>query len=157
MSTRAQIIFLHSGKHLMTYCHQSGYPEGLGQILQDHYATPGKVLALFAMGSFSQIGPTPMQCVAHRRDWNRTGPDTFASMHENLEAACKASSADVEFLYLGKTRQRDQQVRWSVAAVPGWYDDGPDPRFTKPLRWRTIAAALQQRAQARRKESSRHD
>jgi len=38
------------------YCHFDGYPEGVGAILDEHYADPAKLDALLALGDLSQLG-----------------------------------------------------------------------------------------------------
>jgi len=73
MSTRSRIGVIRTQHHPMDeeryghpaewnvqvesiYCHFDGYPEGVGAILDEHYADPAKLDALLALGDLSQLG-----------------------------------------------------------------------------------------------------
>jgi hypothetical protein len=56
MSTRSRIAMKTESGFRSVYCHDMGYPEGVGRVLLGHYATPGKVAELIALGDLSYLG-----------------------------------------------------------------------------------------------------
>lgn len=86
MATRSRIAMEltdHRGERIVKsiYCHFDGYPEGVGQKLQDHFLDREKVAALIELGAISflekEVAPTgphsfdspqPGVVVAYHRD-----------------------------------------------------------------------------------------
>ena len=56
MSTKAKIQFPALGKNFSISCEWEGYPEGVGQVLLDHYSDPEKVKELISLGAISILG-----------------------------------------------------------------------------------------------------
>jgi hypothetical protein len=57
MATRSTIAKLNpDGTVTSVYCHWSGYPEGVGQTLTDHYTDATKIDQLLALGDLSALG-----------------------------------------------------------------------------------------------------
>lgn len=58
MSTNSRIgIQRENGEIESIYCHWSGFPEWVGRVLQDHYASEKRVNELMALGNLSSLGP----------------------------------------------------------------------------------------------------
>ena len=69
MATRSFIgKQLPNGHITGVYCHFDGYPDGVGNTLEDHYITEDQVDALLDLGSLSQLGPDLTSTVAYARD-----------------------------------------------------------------------------------------
>lgn len=59
MSTNSTItVRAKNGLYHTIYCHWDGYPSHNGAILQEHYNTEEKVLALVALGDISSLAPS---------------------------------------------------------------------------------------------------
>jgi hypothetical protein len=62
MSTRSRIGIVREfdAKHMVVvesiYCHFDGYPEGVGQMLLDHWTDEAKINRLIALGDLSSLG-----------------------------------------------------------------------------------------------------
>ena len=57
MSTRSRIgIEREDGEVQSIYCHEDGYPKGVGKILKQYYQNRDKVEELIALRSISQLG-----------------------------------------------------------------------------------------------------
>lgn len=92
MSTRA-LIFAQGegGKIEARYNHWDGYISGLGATLWEHYNTPEKVKALFALGhNFSSVRDTPADCVLSDK-----APESIGL----VKALRWAMQSDIEFSY----------------------------------------------------------
>lgn len=60
MSTRSDIIKQNpDGTCRMIYCHNDGYPDGVGRTLAGHYADPESIDRLLDLGDISWLGETP--------------------------------------------------------------------------------------------------
>ena len=75
MSTRALIAKeLKNGKYKTIYCHNDGYPKGVGKTLLTEYNTEEKLDALLNLGDLSilgkQLAPDPTKPHEHL-DWQR--------------------------------------------------------------------------------------
>lgn len=58
MSTRSMIgIMREDGKIEGIYCHHDGYPDGVGEMLKEHYTDIEKINGLIKLGSLSFLGP----------------------------------------------------------------------------------------------------
>ena len=71
MSTRSRIaVVLPNGRFISVYCHQEGYPEGVGWMLAEHYGTAELALALVALGDLSRLRQrlAPPEGIAHTFD-----------------------------------------------------------------------------------------
>lgn len=56
MSTRSLIAIKNTdGTVSSIYCHWDGYPSNNGRLLLEHYAEPGIINALLALGSLSSL------------------------------------------------------------------------------------------------------
>ena len=63
MSTRSNIAVQNTdGSVVEVYCHFDGYLSNNGDILQRHYATFDKALALVNAGPYSSLGDEPALC-----------------------------------------------------------------------------------------------
>lgn len=69
MSTRSFICIKNrNGSYDGIYCHFDGYPEGVGNVLFDHYNTEKKARELIENGDMSCIGDTIENCCFYHRD-----------------------------------------------------------------------------------------
>jgi hypothetical protein len=97
MATRSTIALEHAdGTVSQIYCHWDGYLDHNGVILKTHYADPGKVSDLIALGDISYLGkelgqkhdfdnPTNRDwCLAYGRDRGEPGVD--ARTYPNFRA-----------------------------------------------------------------------
>lgn len=55
MATRSRIGYLENNKLHSVYCHWDGYPEGVGQVLFDHYQNINKIKYLIGHGDISVL------------------------------------------------------------------------------------------------------
>lgn len=88
MSTRSMIgIMREDGKIEGIYCHSDGYPEGVGEMLKEHYSKIEKINALINLGDLSFLGPEIGTehsfedkdynvCMAYGRDRGETGVES---------------------------------------------------------------------------------
>ena len=135
MSTRSRIaVALPYGRFSSIYCHQDGYPEGVGQVLAEHYATKDQALALLTLGDISRLRQRltppdgvvhtfdkPLSCitVAYQRDRGDKG--TRAVRSSNFTAlVAAAGECNAEYLYVF------QEGRWQYVNVP-WFTCAPLP------------------------------
>jgi hypothetical protein len=114
MSTRSLIAIRGKDQYTSIYCHFDGSPEGVGQMLATHYATPEKVTALIALGDLScldeNLAPAPGQhhsyenrakgvTVAYGRD--RGEADTAPRYDATIKGVkARATKCWAEYLYL---------------------------------------------------------
>lgn len=69
MATRANIGVRESdGIIKAIYSHNDGYPEYLGAVLRNHYATESEVRDLLALGDVSFVAATLDKTIAYHRD-----------------------------------------------------------------------------------------
>jgi hypothetical protein len=85
MATRSYIGFLDGDTVHYVYCHFDGYPEGVGQILQNHYTDIDKIKQLISRGDLSSLDITPESSIAYvdrGDDWNirETPPYAYKSV-----------------------------------------------------------------------------
>ena len=112
MATRSLIATkLPDGKFRSIYCHFDGYPDHNGKILAEHYNTPEKIEALFALGSLSFLGEKLAKdnekdrnnyCTAYHRDcgekWEHNAPRTYDTLADLIRAA--RDSFGVDYVYV---------------------------------------------------------
>lgn len=87
MSTRSRIGLEMPNKHIKSiYCHFDGYPEGVGETLKKHYATPRAVEALLALGDLSILGEFYDKTLAEKHwRWLDKGEEMTDSDKKRLE------------------------------------------------------------------------
>lgn len=74
MSTRCRLgIENKDGTITSIYCHHDGYPDGVGEVLVNHYDDENKIRRLLQLGDMSSIGTEPVE---NLRGWETPGPDT---------------------------------------------------------------------------------
>ncbi len=116
MSTRSNIALVKKGGAVEAiYCHQNGYPEGIGQTLAKCYGEEEEVAELLVLGAVSILRDTLETCVFYRRDFGAENMEAerYASLAECVEA--QDSDVFTEWLYLFA------DDRWWVRA---WQGDG---------------------------------
>lgn len=113
MATRSAILVQTSpSSYVGVYCHNDGYPDGVGATLAAHYDTYDKAMALVSLGDLSQVNPnleppldghtfdTPVSgvTIAYGRDRGEsgTGPKKGRSLSAIL------SKIDHQYAYLFK-------------------------------------------------------
>jgi len=99
MSTRSNIgMVLENGTFRNIYCHNDGYPSGVGKTLVKHYTDPEKVKALLDLGNISSLGDS-IECpaghsfenpvkgftVAYDRDRGENGQEALVSTRPKCE------------------------------------------------------------------------
>ena len=130
MSTRCRIgIENKDGTITSIYCHHDGYPDGVGEVLVNHYKTEEQIRKLLELGDLSSIGTEPIDnpraweqvsfTGANPNDWFKAykeinpnnmcntyksrGEDCPAQTHKNIEEYQKYSrDCWGEFTYLFK-------------------------------------------------------
>lgn len=111
MSTQSAIIMKTKTGFKGIYCHNDGYPEGVGATLQKYYLDPNKIAALIDLGSISSlkervdpIGPHSFDrpekgtTVAYKRDRGEDDEATASFEAETLEEI--AADNDYDYVYL---------------------------------------------------------
>lgn len=59
MATRCRIAIKEAnGTYRSIYCHNDGYPEGVGEILETYYTEVNKIEKLMDLGDISSLGPS---------------------------------------------------------------------------------------------------
>lgn len=127
MSTRSHIGVVGSGGTISAvYCHNDGEPEGVGQILVDHYGSPDDAKAIIAVGDLSELGTTlkgrrygspfdPSTTIGYRRDRGlEEDKDLYASTfadRADFEAMLAESWSEWAYLWDGQ--------QWLCAEVCG--------------------------------------
>lgn len=98
MGTRSRIAHYNSADNVYSsiYCHWDGYPEYNGKILQEHYNTEEKVLALLQNGDMSALNPTIEESVFYKA----RGEDCPMKQAKYMEI-----SGDIEWVYVFREGQ----------------------------------------------------
>lgn len=111
MSTRSYIgKKLEDGRVRCIYCHSDGYPEGVGQILQDYYNSDN-IDGLLDLGDMSFIGEDYDSCFFYGRD--RGEKDCEAHMVDSVKEYFDDSrDLGIEYKYL-----LDTDGKWYCMAV----------------------------------------
>ena len=133
MATRSNIAYLMPNGHIQViYCHEDGYPKGVGKMLNTHYKHCDRVRELMALGDLHCLqrylypgGPhsydqrQPNVTVAFGRD---RGDEATEAVEYNSILEWKAHlSPDIEYCYLfqpsiiggtGKWQQINHPVLW---------------------------------------------
>lgn len=77
MSTRSRVgVLLPNGSVKSIYIHHDGYPEGVGDILVNHYTTLDKINKLLDLGDLSSLGTEP---ISNPNAWKAPSTDNKAS------------------------------------------------------------------------------
>lgn len=98
MSTRSAIgMEMLNGKIAAVYCHNDGYPDYNGRILQKHWDRD-KILALLSEGELSVLGEDMDTTVFYHRD--RGEKFVPAHAHSNPADYLANFPVDVEWFYL---------------------------------------------------------
>lgn len=71
MSTRCRIGIMKDGMIESIYCHNDGYPSGVGLILFKYYKDKSTIERLMDLGDLSAIGEKP---IANPDAWNSSAP-----------------------------------------------------------------------------------
>lgn len=125
MSTRSNIGIINAnGTVAAIYCHNGGYPSGVGQTLLDNYNTEDKVRELLRLGDISSLGNIVgekhdfdwmseytadrydemqqdaryVMCNAYGRDRAETG--TKAGKYTSVKDACSSMDNDYTYLFI---------------------------------------------------------
>lgn len=93
------------------YCHNDGYPNGVGKLLQKCYTTVDAVNNLIDLGDLSSLGSTLSETVAYGRDKGETGVEArdFSSFDSFIEQA----SGSVQYVYCFSPTTN----RWRIVAM----------------------------------------
>ena len=102
MATRSFIGILNSDDSVTgVYCHWDGYPDGVGQVLAEHYTDRPRVIELIELGNLSTLGPriTPEPGVDH--SFNNPAPGVTVAYgrdrgEKNTEAHTYRSISDLQ-------------------------------------------------------------
>ena len=116
MSTRCAIgMKRENGEVAAIYCHNDGYPEGVGAILGRWYRNAEKVEALLKLGSISSLGAklepeagaehtffNRQQDVTYAYHRDRKEPETSATVYPSVKSYSENARKDfwADFLYL---------------------------------------------------------
>lgn len=104
MGTRSNIAYQkENGEVVVMYCHYDGYPEYNGVMLNTHYATEDKAIALVDNGYQSALKETITESNLDRV--HEDAPVTYRSMYAFLVSL----NFDIEWIYLFKNG------RWYLA------------------------------------------
>jgi hypothetical protein len=137
MSTRSLIAVQRGEEFDSIYCHNDGYPSGVGNTLFKHYQDPAKIDQLIALGDISSLGAE----IGTKHDFNRC-PDGVVNAYgrdrgeKGIEARHAkslkelfqhADRSDCEYVYLFK------DGAWNFTG-----DDGPGPWHSLGP-WRSLA------------------
>jgi len=97
MATRSTIAMSVPDGVRAVYCHWDGYPEGVGQTLQDHYSEAIKVAELLEKGDISGLNSTLETSVFYVDRGEELKVNTFKSTSEWIDWAERCGC---EFAYL---------------------------------------------------------
>ena len=88
MATRSNIIIRHkgSGLYFKVYCHYDGYPEAVGLMLKENYATYTRALNLVLMGDIKTLGPNLKKTTFYTRDNKEFAPPLIEQNSKPLDA-----------------------------------------------------------------------
>ena len=105
MSTSCRIGYLRPDNRVESiYCHWDGYPEGVGQILKDHYTDPEKIEALMRLGDISRLGYTTEHLPKDWASWERE-PERTICYRDRGEVDIDSHIAESEEDYRDKVKQ----------------------------------------------------
>ena len=105
MSTRSNIALVKKGGAVEAiYCHNDGYPEGVGETLPQCYVTEEAIAELIALGDMSALRETPETCRFYLRDVGEenTEENTRAARYASLVECVAAQDSDgfIKWLYV---------------------------------------------------------
>lgn len=136
MSTRSRIgiIRLKPGSGTpeveSIYCHFDGYPEGVGQMLLDHWMTPEKIDELLALGDLSCLGSV----IGEKHDFDmhtgHWGEDGYVEGEASKAGWC---------LFYGRDRDEDH-CGSRRHSVDEWPDYGQEAEYLfdpQAMEWHT--------------------
>lgn len=109
MSTRCAIGMLNNdGTVSCIYCHNDGYPEGVGKTLKEYYSKKGAVENLIALGDLSSLKPL-LEPLGKEHSFNNPEKDvTIAYGRDRWEKGTQAKIV------------KDEEQFWAFA--PDMYD-----------------------------------
>ena len=79
MSTRSAIIEKVGNDYYGIYCHNDGYINGVGKMLQTYYTNPAMVHDLIELGDLSSVGSDLIDTCAYHRDRDDAYSKAFRS------------------------------------------------------------------------------
>lgn len=107
MATRSTISIQNMDKTVTgVYCHNDGYLDHNGRILQDHYTDEASVRALIELGNLSVLGSTPDNSFAYGRDRGDEGQEAVTG------------STWRSFIH-----EQGQEYNYIFVVGEGWYVD----------------------------------
>jgi hypothetical protein len=144
MSTRSLIAVQRGEEFDSIYCHNDGYPSGVGRKLFNYYQDLAKIDQLIALGDISSLGAE----IGTKHDFNRP-PDDVVNAYgrdrgeKDIEARHAkslkelfqhADGSDCEYVYLFK------DGAWNVTGHGQFraFGDGPG-KDDEPSPWRSLA------------------
>jgi len=124
MSTRCRIAIKEpNGTYRSIYCHNDGYPEGVGEILETYYTNVNKIEKLMNLGDISSLGsslkfkdldtffkdPQTYALNDGTTDYNRWRNEGTKAVVSNtlVELISLAEDSAAEFLYVFENGQWD--------------------------------------------------
>lgn len=122
MSTRSRIAILNDDKSTRSiYCHQDGYPEGVGKTLAEHYTTKERVNALLDLGDLSSLEPS-IECPAGHSFDNKIEGYTVAYDRDRGEKNVSAITHSLMSSLLRDFRKSDQEYLYLFKPAENkWY------------------------------------
>jgi hypothetical protein len=119
MATRSRIAMeQEDGSVLSIYCHNDGYVEHNGYILQTHYQDPEKVKELIELGDISSLG----------KNVSPSGPHSFNQPERDVVVAYGRDRGESDI-----AANKDQSVSAFFSFLPGFEDYGY--LFTQEGEW----------------------
>ena len=108
MSTRSVIgIVNEDGTIICIYCHNDGYPEGVGAMLKNNYTEETKIRNLLALGDISCLGKGILLeegTRAYGRDRGEQGTVAQKYLNERRLMRVARNNYDAEYVYLWEQR-----------------------------------------------------
>lgn len=110
MSTRSAIGYMTpKGNLRAVYCHNDGYLDGVGRMLNENYQAAYKVGQLVETGDLSSVDKEIADCVYFGRD--RGEEDTETNQFDSLKDFMGNYGEDFEFVYVYTTKG------WTVCEI----------------------------------------
>ena len=119
MSTRSIIgIVNEDGSVVCIYCHNDGYPSGVGETLRNYFVEEGKIQSLLALGDISCLGKgvsSEEGTRAYGRDQGEQGTEALKYLDVRSLMQVAKRNYGAEYVYLWK------QKGWHIL-IPGRKD-----------------------------------
>tara|TARA_R110000823_G_scaffold287824_1_gene406079 strand:+ start:210 stop:599 length:390 start_codon:yes stop_codon:yes gene_type:complete len=98
MATRSNIAIENQDKTVsVIYCHNDGYIDGVGKLLQENYNTREKMEELIALGDISSLGETIEETVAYHRDRGEKLEEPM--QYKTVEVYFEDHNGEIDYLY----------------------------------------------------------